>query len=122
MIDKIDIGDVLVCTVEKGEDNTVSLKCSVIKEEKPKNYGNYEGIVVDEELAKKSPCYQIDDTELIYSKGIIGVLNDEQVKKYCPVIYKREAKGSDKLCVTVDNMDKLEEVVRQIQQDLKGML
>jgi len=79
----IDIGDVLVCSIEKDKDVGINLKCSVIKEKNIINrdkeeYGKYEGIVVNEELAKKSPCYKVDGTNLVFSKGIVGALSDEQ--------------------------------------------
>jgi len=44
------------------------------------------GIVVDEELARRTPCvgYRIDGKEYLWSKGIIGMLSEEQIKEYCP--------------------------------------
>ncbi|RLG10275.1 hypothetical protein DRN73_08130 [Candidatus Pacearchaeota archaeon] len=44
---------------------------------------SYEGIVVDEFKAETTPCYHIKGTNLYYSKGIIGALTQEQVRKYC---------------------------------------
>ena len=43
----------------------------------------YEGIVVDEFKAETTPCYHIKGTNLYYSKGVIGALTQEQVRKYC---------------------------------------
>lgn len=47
------------------------------------------GIVVDEALAKATPCRCIEyrpGKKLCFSKGIVGVLSDEQEKIYCPTI------------------------------------
>jgi len=44
------------------------------------------GIVVDEALAKSTPCRCIEyrpGKKLCFSKGIIGALSDEQEKEYC---------------------------------------
>lgn len=50
-----------------------------------------DGIVVNEELAKKSPCtcYEVELPDgrkllLCWAKGIIGMLSKEQIEKYCP--------------------------------------
>jgi hypothetical protein len=87
--------------------------------EKKTEYGDYEGIVVDEKVAKESPCYQIDDTDLVFSKGIIGALNDEQKKKYCPVIIKKSPKGDNKVCVSVPNLEELEKILKEKLELLK---
>lgn len=57
-----------------------------------------DGIVVNEEVAKRSPCkcYVVtmpDGREVLlcYSKGIIGTLTKEQIKIYCPQIIKLPA-------------------------------
>lgn len=116
----IGIGDVLVCQIEKGQDDNIELKCTIIKEQYKgmKNYGNFEGIVVDEELAKKSLCYKIDGTDLVFTKGIVGALNDEQKEKYCPVIYTKEP-HSDKICVSLEDFDKL---VKKVEEKIKEAL
>jgi hypothetical protein len=43
------------------------------------------GIVVDEALAKASPCrcYDIDGKLMCFSKGIIGTLDQAQIDLYC---------------------------------------
>jgi len=109
----IDIGDILVCSVENNKDGSLTLKCSIIKGEQ--DYGSYEGIVVDEEKAKKSPCYRVDGTNLVFSEGIIGALNEEQKEKYCPVIYERKP-HSEKICVNIENID---ELIREIERRIE---
>ena len=45
------------------------------------------GIVVDEEMAKKTPCtcYRTPEgKDLCFSKAIMGMLDQAQVAKYCP--------------------------------------
>jgi len=44
------------------------------------------GIVVDPEVASRTSCrcYRIDETEMCFSKGIIGTLSRPQVEAYCP--------------------------------------
>jgi len=44
------------------------------------------GIVVNPEVAKATPCrcYKIDETEMCFSKGIIGTLSKAQKEAYCP--------------------------------------
>lgn len=46
--------------------------------------GDLEGIVTDEATAKASSCHGSDKTGRFYSKGIVGVLNKDQIDKYCP--------------------------------------
>ena len=41
------------------------------------------GIVIDENKAKVSPCVNIKDTSLTFSKGIIGALSPEQKLSFC---------------------------------------
>jgi len=53
--------------------------------------GQVDGVVINEELAKRSPCecYIIEldgkKTDICFSKGIIGQLTEEQEQKYCPI-------------------------------------
>ncbi len=57
------------------------------------------GIVVDEALAKATPCRCIEyrpGKKLCFSKGIIGALSDEQEKIYCPTIEKLESPGLER--------------------------
>lgn len=44
------------------------------------------GLVVNEATAKVSPCtcYRVDETEMCFSKGVIGTLTKEQIGLYCP--------------------------------------
>ena len=51
------------------------------------------GIVVDEGVAKATPCtvYKVDETEMAFSKGVIGALSKGQIEAFCPAkIYKTE--------------------------------
>jgi hypothetical protein len=49
--------------------------------------GGSPGIVVDEDLAKTTPCLRIDlgdgMSPLIFSKGIVGALDEKQIGQYC---------------------------------------
>lgn len=48
--------------------------------------GSIGGIVVDEGLARESPCRRIalgDSSYLMYSKGVVGALSREQEPLYC---------------------------------------
>lgn len=59
----------------------------------PYAYGS-PGIVVDEALAKATPCRCIEyrpGKKLCFSKGIIGALSDEQEKIYCPTTVPLES-------------------------------
>ncbi len=63
--------------------------------------GNFDGIVIDEEKAKESPCIKIDGTNLVFSKGIVGALSEEQRKKYCPItktVYPKDGK----ICIDIN--------------------
>lgn len=49
------------------------------------------GVVIDEEVARKSPClcYRIGETDkpedlMCFSRGIIGTLSNAQDIKFCP--------------------------------------
>lgn len=44
------------------------------------------GIVVNPDIAARTPCkcYAVDETEMCFSKGIIGTLSKPQVEAYCP--------------------------------------
>jgi len=51
------------------------------------------GIVVDADVAARThcTCYKIDDTEMCFSKGIIGTLSKPQIEAYCPTkVYKEQ--------------------------------
>lgn len=64
----------------------------------PYAYGS-PGIVVNEAVAKASPCRCFEyepGKKLCFSKGIVGALSDEQEKIYCPTIEKLESPGLEK--------------------------
>ena len=44
------------------------------------------GIVVDTDVAARTSCrcYRVDETEMCFSKGIIGTMSKAQVEAYCP--------------------------------------
>jgi len=85
-------------------------KCVTLKTEELENFeGELGGIVVNEFEALISPCEHIKGTNLYYSKGIIGALNQEQIEKYCkrgiieierPEVVKRHEKWKEavKIC------------------------
>jgi len=57
------------------------------------------GIVIDESLAKATPCRCIEyrpGKRLCFSKGIIGALTDEQEKIYCPTIEELVSPGLER--------------------------
>lgn len=71
---------------------------SLLVHSTPYAYGS-PGIVVDEALAKVTPCRCIEyrpGKKLCFSKGIIGTLSDEQEKLYCPTTEKLESPGLEK--------------------------
>ena len=64
----------------------------------PYAYGS-PGIIVNEALAKTTPCRCIEyrpGKKLCFSKGIIGALSDEQEEIYCPTTEKLESPGMEK--------------------------
>lgn len=66
------------------------------------------GIVVNEAVAKASPCRCVEykpSKFLCWSPGIVGALTDEQEKLYCPTIEKIERPGM------VERMSKWQEAV-----------
>ncbi len=122
----VKVGDVLVCTIDKGKrENEVKLSCSVVKgapvyqeAEMYGNWGDFEGIVIDEERAKSSPCYRVNGTNLIFSKGIVGALSKEQIEKYCPTITERSP-SSDVICVHLEDFDRLIKTIEQRIKEVK---
>lgn len=61
----------------------------------PYAYGS-PGIVVNEAVAKTSPCRCIEyrpGEKLCFSKGIVGALSDEQEKIYCPTVEELVSPG-----------------------------
>lgn len=57
------------------------------------------GIVVDEALAKTTPCQCLEyrpGKKLCFSKGIIGALSDEQETIYCPTTVPLESPGLER--------------------------
>lgn len=64
----------------------------------PYAYGS-PGIVVNEALAKASPCRCIEyrpGKKLCYSRGVVGGLSDEQEKIYCPTVEELVSPGLEK--------------------------
>lgn len=47
---------------------------------------DFSGVVISEKIAENSPCTKISGTNMMFSKGIVGALNSEQIQKYCPTI------------------------------------
>jgi len=71
---------------------------SLILHSVPYAYGS-PGIVVDEALAKATPCRCIEyrpSKKLCFSKGIIGALSDEQEIIYCPTTEALKSPGLEK--------------------------
>lgn len=61
------------------------------------------GFVTDEGLARESPClaYEIDGRQkLVFSRGIVGPLNDEQQAIYCETV--EAVKPSDSLMARLE--------------------
>lgn len=57
------------------------------------------GIVVNEAIAKTSPCRCIEyrlGKKLCFSKGIVGALSDEQEAIYCPAVEELVSPGLEK--------------------------
>lgn len=57
------------------------------------------GIVVNEALAKATPCRCIEyrpGKKLCFSKGIVGALSDEQEKIYCPTVEELVSPGLER--------------------------
>lgn len=64
----------------------------------PYAYGS-PGIVVNEAVAKASPCRCFEyepGKKLCFSKGIVGALSDDQEKVYCPTVEKLESPGLER--------------------------
>lgn len=116
---KLKVGDVLVCSIARGnKEDEIMLNCTVVPlpEDISSEYGKYGGIVVDEEVAKNSLCYRIGDTNLVFSKGVIGALSKEQIEKYCSTIIERKP-NMDTICVRLDDFYKLvKEIQKRIQE------
>ena len=56
--------------------------------------GELGGIVVDEQVARATPCtsYKIGEkSSLVFSKGIVGALAPGQKETYCPTTIEKEA-------------------------------
>lgn len=64
---------------EKHEDHKMLLDLTVEEMGSP-------GIVVNADVAARTGCrcYQVDETLMCFSKGIIGTLSKPQVEAYCP--------------------------------------
>lgn len=74
------------------------------------------GIVVDADLAARTACtcYRIDETEMCFSKGIIGTLSKAQVEAYCPTkTFKEEG--------IVERVKKFKEAVGVCKEEIKDI-
>ncbi len=86
------VADEVVARIREGEHDSLMLH-SV-----PYAYGS-PGIVVNETLAKATPCHCIEykpGKKLCFSKGIVGALSDEQEKLYCSTTEEMESPGLEK--------------------------
>ena len=72
-----------VCSCISFKDNEIEESVAKI-EEHIKEGKELSGIIYNEKDASESPCLRITGTNLTFSKGIIGALNEEQRTKYCP--------------------------------------
>jgi len=54
--------------------------------------GSSPGYVVDEALAREAPCvaFELGTTRLVFSRGVVGSLTDDQQALYCSVTQTRE--------------------------------
>lgn len=76
--------------VEVRRFNQMGITYIVLKKPIKTETDELDGIVVSEELAKISPCTRIKDTNLVFTKGVVGALSKEQRDKYCPSITEVE--------------------------------
>jgi len=67
-----------------------------------------DGIVVDEERAKSTPCkcVKFNGKDLCWSPGIIGLLKQSQIAKYCPT---KEYEAAPKLVKHLEEFKKVAE-------------
>ena len=92
------------------------------------------GIVVDPEVASRTGCrcYKVDDTEMCFSKGIIGTLSKSQVEAYCPTktyveeglqrrikAFKEAAEEAKKEIAGIPRGERLEPWLRAMSKALK---
>jgi hypothetical protein len=73
------------------------------------------GIVVNEALAKSSPCRcaTLDGSELCFSRGIVGALDKGEKKLYCPTKTYFESAG------LTERLKKFKEAVAAAQEKVK---
>jgi len=82
----------VVARIREGENDTLMLHSVPYVEGSP-------GIVINEELAKATPCRCIEyrpGKKLCFSRGCVGALSDEQEKLYCNPEEKLESPGLEK--------------------------
>ena len=82
--------------------------CKCVPFEEAKSNNELEGIVISEEVAKLAPCMRVKGTDLVFTKGVVGALNEKQRSEYCPTIIDVERpafearierwKGAIKIC------------------------
>ena len=83
----------------------------------PYAYGS-PGIVVDESVAKVTPCRYIEykpGKRLAFSKGIVGALSDAQEEIYCPEWVKLESPGLERrLSSWMESVETCKEEIAEI--------
>jgi len=87
-----------------------------------------DGIVTDSKLARETPCtcYKFDVGELCYSKGIIGALDKEQIRKYCTYRTYKEGRILERMKLYKKAADKckgrsFEEFWECVEKEIKRM-
>lgn len=60
--------------------------CKCVPFEDTELSDNLEGIVISEEVAKLAPCMRVKGTDLVFTKGVVGALNEKQRSEFCPTI------------------------------------
>ena len=109
--------DIINCLKEKNA--SVSPSYSAMRD---MNFGEFDitpedvlidGIVVDKERAETTPCKCIDynGKDLCWSDGIIGMLRQDQIAKYCP---EKEFENKPKLIAHLNEFKK-------VAEETKGM-
>ena len=92
------------------------------------------GIMVDTDVAARTPCrcYSVDETEMCFSKGIIGTMSRAQVEAYCPTKvyleqglqrrireFKEAAAEAKKEIAGIPKGERLEPWLREMSKALK---
>lgn len=92
------------------------------------------GLVVNADIAKATPCrcYKIDETEMCFSKGIIGTMSRPQVEAYCPTktfltegiarrvkLFKEAATEAKKKIAGIPKGERLEPWLKEMSVELR---